>query len=207
MTSKLDLAPRTPPTSPALLAAASARGARRDRPLTAQSTGRTTRPSRRRGQPIIVTGFRASLTAALGAKRRADNGIVDVIVAEDIADFPDQNLAESLQRIPGVAIDRDAGEGRQITVRGLGGDFTRVRLNQLEALATTGGTDSSGGANRSRAFDFNIFASELFSRLTVRKSASAEVDEGSLGATVDLQTARPFDYPRLRHLGERPDGL
>ena len=79
-------------------------------------------------------------------------------------------------------------------MRGLGGDFTRVRLNQLEALATTGGTDSSGGANRSRAFDFNVFASELFNRLTVRKSASAEVDEGSLGATVDLQTARPFDY-------------
>jgi iron complex outermembrane receptor protein len=142
---------------------------------------------------IVVTGFRQSLQAALGAKRN-DNGIVDVIVAEDIADFPDTNLAESLQRIPGVAIDRDAGEGRQITVRGLGGDFTRVRLNQLEALATTGGTDSSGGANRSRAFDFNIFASELFSRLTVRKSASAEVDEGSLGATVDLQTGRPFDY-------------
>jgi TonB-dependent receptor len=145
-------------------------------------------------ETIVVTGFRGSLTAALGAKRQ-DNGIVDVIVAEDIADFPDQNLAESLQRIPGVAIDRDAGEGRQVTVRGLGGDFTRVRLNQLEALATTGGTDSSGGANRSRAFDFNVFASELFSRLTVRKSASAEVDEGSLGATVDLQTGRPFDYP------------
>ena len=116
-----------------------------------------------------------------------------MIVAEDIADFPDQNLAESLQRIPGVSIDRDAGEGRQITVRGLGSDFTRVRLNQLEALATTGGTDSSGGANRSRAFDFNVFASELFSRLTVRKSASAEVDEGSLGATVDLH-----DRPAVR---------
>src|SRR5687768_17238018 len=145
---------------------------------------------------IIVTGFRSSLRAAIGAKR-SDNGIVDVIVAEDIADFPDQNLAESLQRIPGVAIDRDAGEGRQITVRGLGGDFTRVRLNQLEALATTGGTDSSGGANRSRAFDFNVFASELFNSLTVRKSASAEVDEGSLGATVDLQTARPFDFRGL----------
>jgi iron complex outermembrane receptor protein len=142
---------------------------------------------------IVVTGFRASLTAALGAKRQ-DTGIVDVIVAEDIADFPDQNLAESLQRIPGVSIDRDAGEGRTITVRGLGPDFTRIRLNQLEALATTGGTDSSGGANRSRGFDFNVFASELFSRLTVRKSASAEVDEGSLGATVDLQTGRPFDY-------------
>jgi TonB-dependent receptor len=142
---------------------------------------------------IVVTGFRASLEAALGSKR-AETGVTDVIVAEDIADFPDQNLAESLQRIPGVSIDRDAGEGRTITVRGLGSDFTRIRLNQLEALATTGGTDSSGGANRSRGFDFNVFASELFSRLTVRKSASAEVDEGSLGATVDLQTARPFDY-------------
>lgn len=145
------------------------------------------------GEAIVVTGFRQSLTAALGA-RRADNGIVDVIVAEDIADFPDQNLAESLQRISGVSIDRDAGEGRSITVRGLGGDFTRVRLNQLEALTTTGGTDSSGGNNRSRTFDFNVFASELFNRLTVRKSSSAEIDEGSLGATVDLQTARPFDY-------------
>ncbi len=67
-------------------------------------------------------------------------------------------------------------------------DFTRVRINGIEALATTGGTDSSGGANRSRGFDFNVFASELFNSVTVRKSASAEVDEGSLGATVDLQT-------------------
>jgi len=142
---------------------------------------------------IVVTGFRASLQAALGVKRN-ETGITDSIVAEDIADFPDQNLAESLQRIPGVSIDRDAGEGRTITVRGLGSDFTRIRLNELEALATTGGTDSSGGANRSRGFDFNVFASELFSRLTVRKSASAEVDEGSLGATVDLTTGRPFDY-------------
>ena len=92
-------------------------------------------------------------------------------------------------------------------MRGLGGDFTRVRLNQLEALATTGGTDSSGGANRSRAFDFNIFASELFNRLTVRKSASAEVDEGSLGATVDLQTARPFDYAGFVMSASGADGL
>ncbi|PZU50006.1 MAG: TonB-dependent receptor [Sphingomonas sp.] len=142
---------------------------------------------------IIVTGFRASLDAALNVKRE-QTSIVDVIKAEDIAAFPDTNLAESLQRIPGVTIDRDAGEGRQISVRGLGPEFTRVRLNGIEALATTGGTDSSGGANRSRGFDFNIFASELFSSITVRKSSSADVEEGSLGATVDLQTARPFDY-------------
>ncbi len=144
-------------------------------------------------EDIVVTGFRASLDAALNVKREATS-IVDVIKAEDIAAFPDTNLAESLQRIPGVTIDRDAGEGRQISVRGLGPEFTRVRLNGMEALATTGGTDSSGGANRSRGFDFNVFASELFSSITVRKSASAEVEEGSLGATVDLQAGRPFDY-------------
>ncbi|MFN7726738.1 MAG: TonB-dependent receptor [Rubrivivax sp.] len=147
------------------------------------------------GSSIVVTGIRAALESALN-KKRDDNGIVDVIKAEDIAKFPDSNLAESLQRIPGVVIDRDAGEGRNITVRGLGSDFTRVRINGVEALATTGGTDSSGGANRSRGFDFNVFASELFNSLTVRKSASADVDEGSLGATVDLQTARPFDFKK-----------
>ena len=144
---------------------------------------------------IEITGFRASIESALTAKR-ADSGIVDVIKAEDIGKFPDTNLAESLQRVPGVVIDRDAGEGRNITVRGLGLDFTRVRINGVEALATTGGTDSSGGANRSRGFDFNVFAADLFNSLTVRKSSSAEVDEGSLGATVDLQTTRPFDLKR-----------
>jgi len=142
---------------------------------------------------VVITGFRASLESALN-KKRQDSGIVDVIKAEDLAKFPDTNLAESLQRIPGVVIDRDAGEGRNITVRGLGLDFTRVRINGVEALATTGGTDSSGGANRSRGFDFNVFASELFNSITVRKSSSADVDEGSLGATVDLQTSRPFDF-------------
>lgn len=145
---------------------------------------------------IQVVGFRASLIKALDEKRDSAEQI-DAIVAEDIGKFPDQNLAESLQRIPGISIDRDAGEGRSITVRGLGPDFTRVRLNGMEALSTTGGTDSSGGANRGRGFDFNVFASELFSNLTVRKTQSAEVDEGSLGATVDLRTGRPFDYRKF----------
>jgi TonB-dependent receptor len=142
---------------------------------------------------IVVTGFRASLNAALADKREA-TGIVDVIRAEDIADFPDNNLAESIQRIPGVSITRDQGEGRNISVRGLGPVFTRIRINGMEGLSTTGGSDASGGANRGRQFDFNIFASELFNRITVRKSASADIEEGSLGATVDLQTARPFDF-------------
>lgn len=141
---------------------------------------------------IVVTGFRASLANALNIKRK-ENGVVDAISAEDIADFPDLNLAESLQRIPGVAITRRSGEGRQISVRGLGSDYTRVRVNGMEAIATSSGTSNSGGTNRGRGFDFNIFSSDLFSNLIVRKTASAEVDEGSLGATVDLNASKPFD--------------
>jgi iron complex outermembrane receptor protein len=142
---------------------------------------------------VVVSGFRASLETALLEKRESAASI-DSIKAEDIAKFPDSNLAESLQRIPGVSIARDAGEGRNLTVRGLGPAFTRVRVNGMEAMSSTGGTDSSGGANRNRQFDFNVFASELFNSITARKTASADVEEGSLGATVDLQTARPFDY-------------
>jgi iron complex outermembrane receptor protein len=138
---------------------------------------------------VVVTGFRGSLADAL-AMKRAETGIVDVIKAEDVAKFPDANLAESLQRLPGVAVARDGGEGRSISVRGLGPDFTRVRLNGLEAQTTSNGFE---GINRTRGFDFNVFASELFNSLTVRKSPSAETEEGSLGATVDLQTGRPFD--------------
>lgn len=142
---------------------------------------------------ITVTGYRASVEKALDIKR-AEKGVVDAVVAEDIGKFPDTNLAESLQRIPGVVITRDGGEGRNISVRGLGPQFTRVRLNGLETLSTVGSTDGQGGTNRGRDFDFNVFAADLFSQLIVRKTPSADVDEGSLGATVDLRTARPFDY-------------
>lgn len=141
----------------------------------------------------VVGSFRGSLASALNQKR-FETGATDTIKAEDIADFPDLNLAESLQRIPGVAISRVAGEGRQISVRGLGPDFTRVRINGMEAQSTSGGTDAIGGANRGRGFDFNTFSSDLFNELTVRKTASANIEEGSLGATVDMRTARPFDY-------------
>jgi len=144
-------------------------------------------------EEIVVTGFRASLAAAVDIKRN-EVGAVDAIVAEDIAAFPDANLSESIQRIPGVAITRSGGEGRQISVRGLGAQFTRVRINGMEGLSTVGATDAEGGANRNRAFDFNVFASELFNNITVRKTASADVEEGSLGATVDLRTSRPFDF-------------
>ncbi|WP_109806288.1 TonB-dependent receptor [Sphingosinithalassobacter portus] len=142
------------------------------------------------GAEIIVTGYRESLNAAVAAKRDATSQ-VDVILAEDIAKFPDQNLAESLQRIPGISIQRDAGEGRAITVRGLGAQFTRVRVNGMETIATS--TDGAS-ANRDRAFDFNVFASELFNSIVVHKTAEASLDEGSLGAVVDLNTGNPLAY-------------
>jgi TonB-dependent receptor len=146
---------------------------------------------------IVVTGYRAAVQSALNLKRNS-NTMVDAINADDIADFPDANLAESLQRLPGVSIDRENGEGRTITVRGLGSDFTRVRLNGLEALSTAGPSNSGDSANRSRGFDFNTFASELFNALKVQKTASAETDEGSLGATVDLETGRPLNFKGRR---------
>ncbi len=141
---------------------------------------------------VVVTGFRASLNKAVELKRDAVNAI-DAIVAEDIADFPDQNIAESLQRIPGITITRESGEGRNISVRGLSGEFTRVRINGIEAIAATGG---EGGPNRGRDFDYNVFASELFNSVVVQKTAQANLDEGSLGAVVDLNTGQPFGYKR-----------
>jgi iron complex outermembrane receptor protein len=150
-------------------------------------------PAQETLEEIVVTGFRQSLSVALDAKREA-TGAIDAIVAEDIADFPDLNIAESIQRVPGVSIARDGGEGRQVSVRGLGPQFTRVRINGMEAMSANGGTDAAGGTNRDRSFDFNTFASELFNAVTIRKSSAAEIEEGSLGATVDLRSARPFDY-------------
>ena len=97
--------------------------------------------------------------------------------------------------MPGVSLARgDGGEGKQITVRGLDAGFTRVRINGIEGVTATGASDINGSTNRGRGFDFSVFASELFNSLEVRKTSEAAVEEGSLGATVDLRTARPFDF-------------
>nr|WP_294137007.1 TonB-dependent receptor [Sphingobium sp.] len=142
---------------------------------------------------IVVTGFRASLNSALGMKRK-EAAAIDSIVAEDIGKFPDSNLAESMQRVPGVALARgDGGEGRNISVRGLGAGFTRVRINGMEGSAQTGSSDIYGAGNNGRSFDFNVFPTEIFSALSVRKTPSADIEEGSLGATVDLSAPKPFD--------------
>eukprot|EP01032_Pedospumella_encystans_P036535 gene36535-41345_t len=93
---------------------------------------------------VVVTGFRESLNNALNIKKNSD-GIIDIIKAEDISKFPDANLAESMQRVPGVSVAQgDGGEGKQITVRGLNAGFTRVRINGIEGTTATGASDING---------------------------------------------------------------
>jgi iron complex outermembrane recepter protein len=154
-----------------------------------------TEPESQELEEVVVTGFRGSLNTAIAAKRN-ETAAIDVIASEDIGKFPDSNLAESMQRVPGVALSRsDGGEGRNISVRGLGAGFTKVRINGMEGAAQTGSSDIYGAGNNGRAFDFNVFPTEIFSQLAVRKTASADIEEGSLGATVDLQAPSAFDYP------------
>ena len=146
------------------------------------------------GGDVVVTGYRTSLAQARNSKRDATI-IKDSISASDIAAFPDLNLAEALQRLPGVAINREAGEGRRISLRGLGPDFTRVQLDGMEVLGNVDSPqDSRGQTTRDRAFDFNLFAAELFNHVDVEKSYQAKQTEGGLAGTVGLYTARPFDY-------------
>ena len=123
------------------------------------STGATPADEPEAADSIVVTGFRSSLGRALEEKR--DQVVaVDTILAEDIGKFPDSNLAESMQRLPGVALSRsDGGEGRTITVRGLGAQFTRVRINGMEAASQSGASDANGGTNGGREFAFNVFPS------------------------------------------------
>src|SRR5450830_403001 len=139
---------------------------------------------------VVVTGIRASMQSTLNMKRNAD-GIVDGIVADDIGKFPDTNLAESLQRISGVSIDRNRGEGQKVTVRGLGPDFNLVLLNGRQ-MPTTDLSDLSG-----RSFDFSNLASEAISQLQVYKTGRADSPTGGIGATINVMTARPFDNPGM----------
>jgi iron complex outermembrane recepter protein len=133
-------------------------------------------------QEIIVTGVRGSITRALQAKEESV-GVVDVITAEDIGKFSDNNVSEALQRIPGVTIDRsELGEGSQINLRGLGPAFSRTEIN--------GGSAFNG-------FDFSVLASELFSRITIEKSPTAASTEGGLAGTVYQETPKPFDFTGL----------
>ena len=140
---------------------------------------------------VVVTGFRASLQNSVAAKR--DNiSFSDSIYAEDIGKFPDLNLAESLQRIPGVQIARDfTGEGTSVAVRGLGRDFTQITLNG--APVETASDSNIDNVSQGRGIDLVLFPTELFRQLTVTKTPTAKQVEGAVAANIDLRIARPFD--------------
>ncbi len=142
-------------------------------------------------ETIVVTGIRGSLTSSMNLKRDAQ-GVVDGIVAEDIGKFPDTNLAESLQRISGVSIDRTNGEGSRVTVRGVGPDFNLVLLNGRQMPSSS---IADTGPSNSRAFDFANLASEAISQVEVYKTSRASSPTGGIGATINIKTARPLDNP------------
>lgn len=120
---------------------------------------------------------------------------VDVLLEDQLRGAGALGLGDALRQMPGVTAGPEAGEARQIAVRGVGGRFTRVRVNGMETLATFGASNAVGGTNRGRAFDYNIFAADLFKQVRLQKTASADVDEGSLGATIDMRTRSPLELP------------
>ncbi|HEU4486948.1 MAG TPA: TonB-dependent receptor plug domain-containing protein, partial [Povalibacter sp.] len=147
-------------------------------------------------EEIVVTGLRGSLKASMEVKRDAI-GVVDAISAEDIGKFPDTNLAESLQRITGVSIDRRNGEGALVTARGFGPQFNLVTLNgrQMPGADGFGSGDAITGGNGSgtRSFNFANLSADAISGVEVYKTGRADIATGGIGATVNIKTARPFD--------------
>ena len=141
-------------------------------------------------ETIQVTGIRGSVQEAMNIKRES-SGIVDAISAEDIGKFPDTNLAESLQRITGISIARNNGEGTRVTVRGFGPDFNMVTLNGRTMPGSA--LPNGGGAANSRSFDFSDIASEGVRAVEVYKTGRASIASGGIGATINIRTARPFD--------------
>ena len=134
-------------------------------------------------EETLVTGYRSSLRRSLAIKRHY-NGIVDVIQSQDIGKFPDANVAEALQRITGVAIERNGGEGQFLTVRGFGPEFNTTLIN-----GRTVATD-----NQERGFSFDILPAKLISQAHIQKTTSAKEQDGSIGANIQLVTPKPFDF-------------
>ena len=158
-------------------------------------------------EEMVVYGIRGSMEQSLQRKRNADH-FVDAITAEDIGAFPDQNLAESLQRISGVAIDRKSGEGAFVSVRGLGPQYVQTTIGGRVAASNVdpGQHDGRGQANRgTRVVGFHSFQSGLVQAVEVHKSPRADHVEGGLGGFIDVQTRRPLEMGS-RHLAASLDG-
>jgi TonB-dependent receptor len=134
---------------------------------------------------IVEGGIRGSLTRSMDIKRDSA-GVVDAISAEEMGKFPDANLAESLQRITGVSISRERGEGSQVTVRGFGPEYNLVTLN---------GRQMPTHSASSRSFDFGDLASEGIAGVQVYKTGRADVPTGGVGSSINISTTRPLDAP------------
>ncbi len=143
-------------------------------------------------EEIVVTGIRGALGQALDTKRNA-LAIVDAVNAEDIGKFPDQNVAESLSRVPGITVTRDFGEGEKVSIRGTQTNQNRTLLNGVSVASTDWFTLDLP----SRGFNYLILPSNLVQSLEVYKSPQAEIQEGSLGGTVILNTRKPLDLDPL----------
>lgn len=147
-------------------------------------------------EEIVVSGIRHSIESALETKKNS-KVVVDSITAEDIGKFPDANVADSLMRVTGVQISRDrGGEGRFVSVRGLGSQFNMTTLN-----GRTLATDNSG-----RDFSFDVMPSELVSQADIYKTSMASLQEGSIGGLISLHTRKPLDTPGL-HINGSVGGL
>ena len=150
-------------------------------------------------QTVTVSGVRNSLEQSMNIKRYAI-GVVDAVSAEDIGKFPDTNLAESLQRITGVSIDRRNGEGSQVTVRGFGPNFNMVTVDGrtipgADAFGAPGQVPLGNVDGGTRSFNFAQLSPNGISALEVYKTGRANVASGGIGATIDIQTDRPFNHP------------
>ncbi len=133
---------------------------------------------------IEVRGIRASMAENLAIKRLS-NSIVDAITAEDIGKFPDKNVADSLQRVPGVVISRSGGEGETVSIRGLSSDLTLTQLN--------GNFIASSPGSPSRSFSYSLLPATMVQSVEVFKSSEARLDEGGVGGTVILHSRKPLD--------------
>ena len=137
---------------------------------------------------VVVTGYRYAIEKSLDQKRSA-NSIVEVITAEDVGKFPDKNVADALQRVPGVIVTRSGGEGKNVSVRGLSSELTLTQLNG-NYVATA---ESNGDPTRS--FNYMLMPSNMLSSAELYKTPEARLDEGGIGGTVILKTRRPLDVP------------
>jgi iron complex outermembrane receptor protein len=143
---------------------------------------------------LVVTGIRASQDASIQTKRNAE-AVVDSITAEDVGKFPDKNVAESLQRVPGVVINREFGEGERVSVRGTAPNLTRTVLDG-HGLATADWFILDQ-LSATRSFNYLMLPSEIIGKVNVYKSPTAALEEGGIGALIDVETRRPLDLKSM----------